>query len=122
MRLRASNLSIGIDQLSVASRALAKRLYELQQSDAKLQSNSDEKNAVPRSQRWLLNLAARDLDEYAKMLDHFRIELGVIGRPGVVGIEYAVNFSTTPSQKTILLAGTPEPPPEWPRTKMPFNS
>ncbi|MGI9469914.1 MAG: hypothetical protein ACR2NZ_00175 [Rubripirellula sp.] len=42
---------------------------------------------VPRFQRWQLDFEAKDIFHYARQLDHFRIELGLIGGT-IQGVDY----------------------------------
>jgi hypothetical protein len=51
---------------------------------------------IPRSERWQLNFAAKDLGSYAQQLDYYKIELGVIGGSQIQGVDYASNVSGTP--------------------------
>lgn len=58
------------------------------------------KGGVPRQMRWIIDFQeGGTLESYAKQLDFFKIELGVIS--GNAPIEYAVNLSkSTPDKKT----------------------
>lgn len=49
------------------------------------QSGDADADIIPRFKRWQIDWKANDLNEYARQLDHFGIELGVVGgtRPGV---------------------------------------
>lgn len=47
---------------------------------------------VPRFERWQLDFAAKDVDTYARQLDFFEFELGVLGG-GVKGVEAVTNVS-----------------------------
>ncbi len=49
---------------------------------------------VPRFQRWQFKFAAKNLDEYARQLDFYKIELGAMGGD-VEGVDYAKNFSSS---------------------------
>jgi hypothetical protein len=51
---------------------------------------------VPRSERWQLNFAAKDLNTYAQQLDFYKIELGALGGSQIQGVDYASNVSGTP--------------------------
>lgn len=51
---------------------------------------------VPRSERWQLNFAAKDLNTYAQQLDFYKIELGAIGGSQIQGVDYASGVSGTP--------------------------
>lgn len=54
---------------------------------------------IPRHQRWEIRFAATTLPAYARQLDFFGIELGVLGRDGKV--RYAYNLAKgKPDQKT----------------------
>jgi hypothetical protein len=46
-----------------------------------------------RAQRWTLVFKARDVDSYARQLDHYQIELGVMGG-GLAGVDYASQLSS----------------------------
>ncbi|MEM7316116.1 MAG: hypothetical protein AAF497_23525 [Planctomycetota bacterium] len=48
---------------------------------------------LPAFQRWQLNFSARDLRSYARQLDHFGIELGVVGGQ-VQGVDYVRDLSS----------------------------
>lgn len=56
---------------------------------------------VPRFERWQLEFESKDIDSYAKQLDFYKIELGVLGG-GVKGVEVASNVSTSPKKRVIL--------------------
>jgi hypothetical protein len=61
---------------------------------------------VPRDQRWFVRFAqGRSLDEYAKQLDFFGIELGVLQPQGE--LVYVSSFSKTP-QKRVVQSGKEE--------------
>ncbi|WDQ16749.1 hypothetical protein [Rhodopirellula sp. P2] len=49
------------------------------------ETGDSDANIIPRFKRWQIDWKANDLNEYAAQLDHFGIELGVVGgtRPGV---------------------------------------
>ncbi|MEP2311733.1 hypothetical protein [Rhodopirellula bahusiensis] len=53
---------------------------------------------VPRFERWQIDWKANDLSEYAKQLDHFQIELGVIGG-GRAGVDLVNQFSLNPQSR-----------------------
>ncbi len=56
---------------------------------------------VSREQRWVIVFApGQTVDEYAKQLDFFKIELGVPS--GTSSVEYATNFSGSPARRTGL--------------------
>ena len=55
---------------------------------------------VPRSQRWLVNFSdGASLDEYARQLDFFGIELGVIKSDGT--LVFASNLAGTPKSRVV---------------------
>jgi hypothetical protein len=55
---------------------------------------------VPREQRWFVRFAeGASLDEYARQLDHFGIELGVLQPNGT--LEYVWDFSSRPQKKVV---------------------
>jgi hypothetical protein len=55
---------------------------------------------IPREQRWFLRFAeGRSVDEYAKQLDFFGIEIGVLQPQGE--LIYVSNFSTRPRQRPV---------------------
>ena len=49
---------------------------------------------IPRFERWQLNFSAKDLDSYARQLDHYGTEIGLIGG-GIQGVDYA-RFLSSP--------------------------
>jgi len=51
---------------------------------------------VPRSERWQLNFAAKNLAGYATQLDFYKIELGALGGEQIQGVDYASGLSGTP--------------------------
>ncbi len=51
---------------------------------------------VPRSERWQLNFASKNLSSYAQQLDFYKIELGALGGPSIQGVDYASGLSGTP--------------------------
>lgn len=53
---------------------------------------------VPRFERWQLEFSARGLQDYAKQLDHFEIELGLIGEQ----VDYVYDMSTLPKHRSRL--------------------
>lgn len=57
-------------------------------------------DVVPRFERWQLEFTARDINIYAKQLDAFGIELGVVGG-SVQGLDIASNLSTSPKKRHI---------------------
>lgn len=50
-------------------------------------------DVVPRFQRWQLNFTAQNLDSYARQLDHYGIEIGLVGG-GIQGVDYAGSLSS----------------------------
>jgi hypothetical protein len=54
-------------------------------------------DVVPRFERWQLNFTARDLHSYARQLDHYEIELGLIGG-GIQGLDYASSLASEQPQ------------------------
>jgi len=54
--------------------------------------DSGSSSLVPPAQRWQLVFAANDIADYAVKLDHFAIELGVVGG-GQSGVDYAYDLS-----------------------------
>lgn len=53
-------------------------------------------------ERWDIRYSVDDIDEYAAQLDHFQIELGVVGG-GKLGIDYAKNLSAAhPQARSIV--------------------
>ena len=60
---------------------------------------------VPRAQRWLVNFAdGASLDEYARQLDFFGIELGTIGTDGT--LKFASELAQTPKSRTVTDGST----------------
>ena len=55
-------------------------------------------NVIPRWERWEIRFSAASLDLYSKQLDHFRIELAVIGG-GSGAIEYVSRLSGAQPRK-----------------------
>jgi hypothetical protein len=55
---------------------------------------------IPRFMRWQLEFESKDINEYAKQLDGYKIELGVLGG-GIKGVEVASNLSTSPKKSLI---------------------
>ena len=51
-------------------------------------------------ERWDIRYSVEDIGKYAQQLDHFNIELGVLGG-GVEGIDYVKNLSTNPQTRSI---------------------
>jgi len=66
--------------------------------DARGGSGQGQKEVVPRWDRFQMKLSSNSLRAYARQLDHFRIEIGVLGG-GVDGITYVLNLSA-PSPTT----------------------
>lgn len=58
---------------------------------------------VPRFERWELKFGAKGIQDYAKQLDYYQIELACIGG-GRNTVDYASRFSGSPQQRT----GSPE--------------
>ncbi len=54
---------------------------------------------VPRFERWQLNFTADDLASYARQLDHYEIELGLIGG-GIQGLDYVSSLASKQPQVT----------------------
>jgi hypothetical protein len=54
---------------------------------------------IPRSERWQIQYPGGNLKQYARILDFFKIELGVVGG-GRTNVEYAVNLSTNPGKRS----------------------
>ncbi len=52
---------------------------------------------VSRFERWELKFLAKDVKSYAAQLDHYKIELGCIGKSKLV--DYAFGFSGTPQKR-----------------------
>ncbi|MFG0267414.1 MAG: hypothetical protein ACF8AM_20030 [Rhodopirellula sp. JB055] len=61
-------------------------------------SGDADADIIPRFKRWQIEWKANDLNEYARQLDHFGIELGVVGgtRPGV---DLVNEFASNPSAR-----------------------
>jgi hypothetical protein len=59
----------------------------------------DGANVVPRSERWQIQYPSGNLKHYTRILDFFKIELGVIGG-GRKEVEYAINLSAKPTKRT----------------------
>jgi hypothetical protein len=51
-------------------------------------------NVIPPWERWEIRYSSNDIGEYARQLDHFGIELGVIG--GSKQVDYAYNLARNP--------------------------
>jgi len=64
--------------------------------EARIAGDSAEAGDVPRHQRWQLDFEASSTDSYAKQLDHFGIELGLIGG-SIAGVDYLSGLSTGPT-------------------------
>ncbi len=56
---------------------------------------------VPRFERWQLNFTASDRASYAAQLDHFKMELGVVGG-GIQGLDIVAHLSTDPHSHRLL--------------------
>jgi hypothetical protein len=54
---------------------------------------------IPRSERWQIQYPSGNLRQYARILDFFKIELGVVGG-GRKEVEYAVNLSSRPAKRS----------------------
>jgi hypothetical protein len=50
-------------------------------------------DGIPAYERWEIRLSATSLDEYAKQLDYFKVELGVVGG-GNPNVDYISNLSS----------------------------
>jgi hypothetical protein len=48
---------------------------------------------IPAYERWEIRMSATNLDEYAKQLDYFKVELGVVGG-GSPNVDYVANLSS----------------------------
>ena len=46
---------------------------------SRFDASDDDVNIIPRFERWQLEFSAKGLQNYAKQLDHFGFELGMIG-------------------------------------------
>ncbi len=55
-------------------------------------------DVIPPYERWELKFSARDLNGYAKILDHFKIELAAVGG-GEPQVEYVAGFSGSPTTR-----------------------
>jgi len=55
-------------------------------------------DTVPRSERWQLNFSAKDIKEYARQLDHLKIELAAAGG-SIQGVDYAFNLAASPQTR-----------------------
>lgn len=60
---------------------------------------------IPRSDRWQLNFTAKGQFSYAKQLDHFKIELGVVGG-SVVGLDIVNHLTDSPQSSRLEDAST----------------
>ncbi|MEM1071047.1 MAG: hypothetical protein AAGI63_19230 [Planctomycetota bacterium] len=58
-------------------------------------------NAVPRHERWQIDFEAKDLKSYASQLDHFEIELGVIGG-SIQGVDYIFDLVEGPKKRRVI--------------------
>jgi hypothetical protein len=56
-------------------------------------------DTIPRSERWQIQYPSGNLRQYARILDFFKIELGVVGG-GRKEVEYAVNLSSRPAKRS----------------------
>jgi hypothetical protein len=54
---------------------------------------------IPRSERWQIQYPSANLKQYARILDYFKVELGVIGG-GRKQVEYAGNLAAKPTKRT----------------------
>ena len=54
---------------------------------------------IPRYERWELKFTARDMNGYAKQLEHFNIELGAIGG-GKELVDYVSKVGSTPTKRS----------------------
>ncbi len=61
----------------------------------------EEDDIVPRFERWQLNFSAGNRQDYAAQLDHFEIELGVIGG-GIQGVDIVEHLSTQPQTHRLV--------------------
>jgi len=60
-------------------------------------------DGIPAYERWEIRMSAANLDEYAKQLDFFKVELGVVGG-GNPNVEYISNLSAA---KPVVRIGNP---------------
>ncbi len=60
--------------------------------------SDDDVNIIPRFERWQLEFSAKGLQDYAKQLDHFGFELGMIGEQ----VDYAFDLSASPKRRSRL--------------------
>lgn len=65
--------------------------------DGRLPGEGGDSEVLPRWQRWQIMFAVGNQEAYAKQLDHFGIELGVVG--GSDQIDYAFNFTKQPPSR-----------------------
>ncbi len=65
--------------------------------------SDDDVNIIPRFERWQLEFSAKGLQDYAKQLDHFGFELGMVGAQ----VDYAFDLSPSPKRR-IRLPGAEE--------------
>jgi hypothetical protein len=56
-------------------------------------------DVIPRAERWQIQYPSSNLKQYARVLDYFKIELGVIGG-GRKEVEYATNLAGKPTKRT----------------------
>jgi hypothetical protein len=61
-------------------------------------------DGIPAYERWEIRLSATNLDEYAKQLDYFKVELGVVGG-GNPNVDYISNLSAA---KPTVRVGEPK--------------
>lgn len=61
-------------------------------------------DGIPAYERWEVRMSAASLDEYARQLDFFRVELGVAGG-GIATVDYISNFS---ADKPTVRTGDPK--------------
>ncbi len=66
--------------------------------DSRRSGPEGDADIIGRYERWELKFTARDLNSYAKQLDHFNIELGAIG--GKPEVDYASNVGSTPKKRS----------------------
>jgi len=54
---------------------------------------------APRNERWILKFTARDKRSYARQLESFKINIGVIGG-GIATVDYVSNVASAPGQSS----------------------
>lgn len=78
-------------------------------------------NLIPRFERWQLNFSGKDLDSYARKLDHYGIEIGLFGG-GIQGVDHAslpssprprVRHGTSSDEKRLDFLCTEAAPLTW---------